>query len=93
MTEEEFAAAMHGYKTLIPAYMIDGLERYVVHRVRPGDFLYAVLCNDLMLAFVKADDNNTEMMKGWVMVLHNALYPHMYGSKDIVDAYIKGEDV
>ena len=51
VNEREQALDSMRRKQLIPPYMRPGLQRHVEHHIRPGDFLYAVLCNDLFAAW------------------------------------------
>ena len=56
---------------LIPQHMQDVLARYLFKGVRPGDFLSAVLANDLVQAFGQADATNEEMMWHYATWLYN----------------------
>ncbi len=78
----------------IPNYMHDGLINYFEKRQPVGDFLTAVLENDLMAAFILADDDNKESMGAYVMWLYN--WPpgrnvNTWGSKAAVKAWLSGE--
>lgn len=50
----------------LPDYMVGGLLRYMNYGTEPGDFLRAVITNDLGGAFGRADENNTAAMRNWV---------------------------
>jgi len=46
----------------IPERMMRGIENYVQRGIIPGNFLQAVICNNMQLSFRKADDENFENM-------------------------------
>lgn len=51
---------------LIPEHMHGGVQRYVHHGVLPGAFLRAVIRNDFIEAYKRADDENRERIVGWL---------------------------
>jgi len=55
----------------IPDYMHGALIRYYENGLPPGDFLTALLNNDLRETFARADDTNTYAVRGYVMWLYN----------------------
>ena len=57
-------------KALLPPHMHGGVFRYFEEGVPPGDFLRAVLENDLVGAFMRADDKNTYHMRAWAEFLY-----------------------
>jgi hypothetical protein len=77
--------------SLLPAHMRDGFRLYIEQRIPMGDFGMAVVENDLMGAFGKADDINRERMFDICAFLYNEAPPACYGSKEAVAAWIKGE--
>ena len=42
----------------IPDYMMDGVERYIEQGIEPGDFLSAIITNNLSEAVRRADDEH-----------------------------------
>jgi len=66
-----------------PKYQ-DSVQLYIDSGVLPGGFLTAVLENNLMHAFSKADHNNTAMMREWAGWLYNYGHPNVFGSHEIV---------
>lgn len=68
------------------------LERYVVDRTHPGDFLMAVLCNDLREAFGRADTRNIDRMFNIVQFCYNVLPAGSWGSPEKVQAWLNRED-
>jgi hypothetical protein len=76
--------------TRVPVpYMTDGLKLYVERGILPGDFLIALLSNDLLEAYRRADDNNTAAMRDWASFLHNQLPRGCHGSREAVQAWCK----
>lgn len=62
-----------------------GLVRYLNHHVRPGDFLRAVLANDLIRAALAYDgEGDLVTLARWI---HNYADPQAYGSADAVDTW------
>ena len=73
----------------LPEHMRGGARRYVEQGIRPGDFLNAVLCNDLKAAFSRADDINTTAMRDWVMWMYNDVPSPCQGSPEAVKAWVE----
>ncbi len=82
---------MHDYSR-IPKHMRGALEAYVQRGQPPGDFLRAVLCNDLVGAVERADGINMERMYDWACTLYNELpsRPNCWGSPAAVEKWIQG---
>ena len=87
--EQEYRRAMQDKG--IPAHMHDGVIRFVMEGRAPDQygFLYAVLSNNLIKAFAKADIANFDAMRGWALLLHNDLPHNCYGSPEKVDEWAK----
>ena len=85
---EEIARMIDGGRNLVPPHMWGGIERYYLRGIAPGDFLYAVLCNDLMGAYGRADDINSANMRNWVMFLYNFTPSGSSGSPENVKAWL-----
>lgn len=75
--------------TIIPPYMRGGLNRYLLFGVPPGDFLEAVLCNDLVGAFAHADNYNSRHVRDYVQFLYDYAPRGSWGSKEKYHAWIK----
>jgi hypothetical protein len=69
--------------------MTDGLKLYVERGIMPGDFLTALLSNDLVEAFRRADDNNTAAMRSWALFVYSDLPRGCWGSREIVQTWCK----
>ena len=76
----------------VPGYMQDGLTSYFNDHRAPGGFLTAVLENDLMMAFSKADLTNTHTMHTYAKWLFNHADTGAYGSKAKVKAWLANKE-
>jgi hypothetical protein len=72
--------------------LMPGLQRYFDQRVRPGDFLCAVLKNDLAEACGRADRINAPLLPAIVAWLNMHAPATSWGSAAVVEAWLhKGE--
>lgn len=67
---------------------LDGLRRYLHHGVKPGDFLTAVISNDLREAVGRADNNNMEIIPAYVYIMYNHFPRGSWGSPENMTAWI-----
>ena len=72
-------------QSLVPTHIHGGIWRYVVEGILPGDFLRAVLDNNLTRAFGCADDRNTEHMHDIVKFMYNEVPSMCWGTPKRVD--------
>lgn len=72
----------------IPQHMLDALNRYIDHGLRPGSFLQAVISNDLHDACRRADDENIKILPAYVAYLYNERQPECWGSNKIMEEWI-----
>lgn len=72
----------------IPEHMHDALVAYIVQRVPPGGFLTAVLENNLMNAFGRADNENRRALFAYTKFLYNHAAISCYGSPEKVNAWL-----
>ncbi len=72
----------------IPQHMLEALNRYIDHGHRPGDFLTAVICNDLRTAVARADEHNVLNLRAYIGYLHNEAPSHCWGSYENMQNYI-----
>ena len=75
----------------IPAYMLDALERYIHQGQPPGDFLSAVISNDLTKAIARADDLNVLNLPAYVAFLYNKAPAQCWGSRENMQAWIESK--
>ena len=67
------------------------LQRYYEDHVSVGDFLTAVLSNDLMKALTRADHVNRHCLFEICRFIHNALPMGSYGTPEKVKAWVTYE--
>lgn len=72
-----------------PSYMKEPVERWVLHGIEPGDFLCAVLQNDLKEACIRADENNQKCLFGYVKFLYGWSPEGCWGSREKFVAWAK----
>ena len=73
----------------IPHYMRQSLANYIIHGAPVGDFLAAVLSNDLMRASGKADEGNKAALHHYAIYLFNHTPANCYGSKEAMESWIR----
>jgi len=66
----------------IPPHMQEAIRRYVVQGIKPGDFLTAVITNDLRGAVGRADAVNLPLLKTYVQWFYNIAPGSCWGSHD-----------
>lgn len=72
--------AWQAHADILPSYMREPIIAYIENGRPVGDFLTALLSNDLMKAFERADENNMRAMRSWVIYLYNHAPAGCYGS-------------
>jgi hypothetical protein len=73
----------------IPERMLGGITRYIEDGIPPGDFLAAVICNDLAQAVSRADDENIANIPAYVGYFYNKAPSGCWGSYEKMGAWIK----
>jgi hypothetical protein len=81
----------HGIENLrrIPHHMHDVLARYILKGIEPGNFMTALMSNDLMETYNRADDKNIAAMRDWVVLVYSDLPMGCSGSKDKVNEWCR----
>ena len=69
-------------ETHIPGHMVDSMVRFIMDGIPPGDFLLAVLSNDLREAVSRADDHNLHRLYMYVQFLFNYTPTGCWGSTE-----------
>ena len=72
---------------------LDSLKRYVENRIPTGDFLYAVLTNDLMEAMGRADNENREALFEICGYVYNEMPSTCHGSPEKVAKWLSEIDL
>ena len=76
----------------VPETLIDGLVQYCAGRRPTGDFLRAVLANDLRDALRRADPRNRRGLYEIVVFQDQHATRQCWGSPAIVEAWLGSED-
>ena len=66
----------------VPQALFEGLKAYACQGVIPGDFLQAVLSNDLFEAFGRADADSTRAMPQIIMLVYNELPSNIWRTRE-----------
>ena len=74
----------------IPARMMPGIQRYIHERIKPGQFLTAVICNNLSDAMGQADDENLNSLPAYASFFHNEAPAPCWGSKKKMKEWLEG---
>lgn len=75
----------------VPEHLVSGIVHYLVNRIEPGGFLLAVLSNDLMGAFGRADEQSRWGMPSLVTFIYNDIPSTAWGSPEKVRRWLAGE--
>ena len=75
------------FENLPALHMRPGIERWVHLGIPPGDFMQAIICNDLRMAVHYADDTNRELLLEWVVWFHNNVPAPCWGSIENAKAW------
>lgn len=73
----------------IPEHTLEALKLYVEHGIPTGDFLYAVLTNDLFGAIGRADHININRLKEICGFICNEIPSPAWHNKESVEKWIK----
>jgi hypothetical protein len=68
--------------------MLGAIQRYIEHGIPPGDFLRAVICNDLAEAVGRADEENMANLPAYVAYFWNKAPSTCWGSVDKMKAWM-----
>jgi len=64
----------------LPEHIRGGMKRYIEEGLIPGDFLQAVICNNLKLSVQRADDVNIKRMLDIVSFMYWEVPMSAWGS-------------
>lgn len=89
VAEVSYRTAM--LKAGVPEHIHDALVLYLVHRVRTGSFLRAVLENNLKEAVARADEVSGRHLVEIVRFLYTCAPHPCWGNQEAVDRWLAGE--
>jgi len=75
--------------SILPEHIQEGMQRYLEYGIRPGDFLYLILCNDFVHALGQADVINTARIVDYAKFLYLEVPSGCWGSVEKVTAWIE----
>ena len=67
-----------------PPHLWEGFKLYVIHGIRPGDFLFALLAGDLFGVMNRGDDEAIAGLKPMVVYISNQCPLGSFGTRDNV---------
>ncbi len=73
----------------LPSHMQGAVKRYIEKGIPPGDFLTAVIENNLLRAVSHADDTNVKALKTWVQFFYNEAPGNCWKTKEAMNAWVK----
>jgi hypothetical protein len=76
----------HGYR--IPPHMGEALDAYIAEGRPVGNFLEAVIANDLLDAVTRADNGNLANLPAFMGWLYNEAPRSAWGSRERYDAWL-----
>ena len=72
----------------VPEHTVGALERYINDRIPTGSFLNAVLCNDLVDAISKADEQNLRAIPEIVKFIYNNIPMNSWRTEEKVREWL-----
>ena len=82
---------MYNYNKL-PEHIRGATQRYIERGILPGDFLQAVICNDLKESFARADEENIAKMFDIVSFFYNEVPRLCWGSKERMKTWMANKE-
>jgi hypothetical protein len=79
--------------SVLPEHMHDGMRLYIEDGIRPGGFLYLILCNDFVHALGHADPINTARIVDFAKFLWQDAPLPCWGSREKVAVWIKAHEM
>jgi len=77
---------------LVPFHMQEEMLRYMVRRIKPGNFLTSVLIHDWDQAMGRADQINLANIQNYRSFMYNCMQQNQQGSPEIVAEWLNGKD-
>ena len=85
---ESYSIVLNGTIFYIPEYMMESIDNYISKRIPTGDFLEAVISNDLTGAVARADTNNLPNLPAFVSYFYNEAPSECWGSSEKYQRWI-----
>jgi hypothetical protein len=81
-----------GYEGKVPTHILENLVAWGKKQHRVGDFLTAVLSNNLFEAYKRADEESAAAMRDIIKFIYNRLPNSCWGSPQAVHDWIASEN-
>lgn len=89
MTTTEHETIPKNYEgRYIPLFARESIDRYLNHRIPTGGFLEAVLCNNLVESFARADEDNQTLIGTYIKWIYNNAPHDSWGSPEKVKKWL-----
>jgi hypothetical protein len=72
----------------LPEHLVGGFRRYIEDGIEPGQLIQAVIANDLMGAYGRADILSKLAMEDILGFVYNEMPSTSHGSREILAAWI-----
>lgn len=73
----------------VPSHLVEPLALYIAFGIPPGDCLTAILANDLMEAFGRADEGTARGMRNICTFIYSYAPSGCHGSYETVEEYAR----
>lgn len=74
---------------LVPLNLHEGIIRYIEESIKPGDFLSAVISNDLFESVGRADRESMSNLEEIVQFFYNYAPSTCWGSKEVMKEWLE----
>ena len=89
-TDKQLSKDLYRFREFyIPKRMMPGIRRYIEDHVRPGDFLCAVIQNNLQNAYSLADEENQRNLPAYIKYFYNEAPAPCHGSAKRLGEWLK----
>lgn len=75
--------------SLVPSHIQPGLQDYIEYGIPPGSFLEAVITNNLLESFARADEINAKRVGDIVKFMYQFAPLECWGSREAMEKWIK----
>lgn len=74
---------------ILPEHLRGGMKRYIENGIKPGSFLTAVICNDLVRTLGLADQTSVSCLMDIGNFFYNEAPGPCHGSKEKMDKWME----
>ncbi len=73
----------------IPRHLFSSVIDYIVDGMRPGAFVAAIIQNNLVMSYLRADEENCHLFTNWARFLHWEMPIGSWGSEPMYQLWCK----